>query len=621
MAEDVQDAVLFQHQYMCSECGVLYNKLEDVLLHQQNHLGAAVQPSLAHDVSLDLGQLQDLVPENQYQCLECGQILVSPDELLQHQELHMRELPAAPAAPPSSLGRSQIHYQCCECKELFSSPELWLAHRQLAHREQQEEERVLLQSGAGIQTLLSLQSVLLDERTLNGWGVDVAAGEEAVPSASPTTPAESVALQDELVAPAEMHPYECSECSLEFHTPEEFLAHQGRHFAETDKESAASPACEVSENAAPSPAALERPGKEGKDGEGLGAEPRVYWCHECKKEYATAEELRRHRRDHQAESFPCPDCERLFTSANRLQSHRRVHVEGTLQCPNCYKVFKKEASLEQHLRAHRGESLYLCLDCGLGFGTEITLVLHRKGHTADPLHRCHCGKTFSNMTKFLYHRRTHVGKSGVPLPKPERPLVTGSGPARTDPPPPPPVSLPVLMGFPQAAKEAPDTPDPHENGHSAPAAPEAQPAAVSPSPNFRCPQCSKEFSSHLRMARHRRVVHALERKHKCTVCGKRFKKLVHVRNHMRVHTGERPFQCTDCGKTFGSLANLTRHHLTHTGEKPYRCDICGRGFTQSSNLQQHRTLHTGAFPCQICGLECSRASKLAVHLYGHTGVL
>lgn len=32
----------------------------------------------------------------------------------------------------------------------------------------------------------------------------------------------------------------------------------------------------------------------------------------------------------------------------------------------------------------------------------------RKSHTSEPLHKCpFCAKTFTNMTKFLYHRRTH----------------------------------------------------------------------------------------------------------------------------------------------------------------------------------------------------------------------
>ncbi|CAJ0938826.1 unnamed protein product [Ranitomeya imitator] len=642
MAEDVQAPVVFQHQYMCSECGLLFNALEDVLVHQQNHIGSGIQATLSQDVSLQLGELQGLVQESQFQCLECEQVLVSSDDLLHHQEIHMREFPHALASP--SLTNGQIHYQCSDCKELFTSPELWLAHRQKHEKqEHQSQQSVVLQTGSGIQAVLSLQNVLLDERTLNGWGVEmpaVVAADgtiEPVPRASSENPS----AQGEVIQLPEMHPYECSECSQIFHTPEEFLDHQGRHFLASEKESSASSLYGSSDNATPSSVFLERVRKdwmvESKDEftkDRFGVVHRVYQCLECKKQFGSSEELRKHRKQHQNEEYPCPDCDRLFTSASRLQSHRRVHVEGTLQCPNCYKVFKKEASLEQHMRVHRGEALYLCVDCGVGFGTEITLVLHRKSHTADPLHRCHCGKTFSNMTKFLYHRRTHVGKSGTRIPRPERPAIFSKekllslghfsqisamlAPEKLHAPEVPFVVVPN-------EKETIENGGSKENGLATTHISSEEPKTVLDCQTecFKCPQCSKEFPTRLKMVQHRRAVHVTERKHKCSVCGKNFKKKVDLRNHMRTHTGERPFSCTACGKAFGTHANLIRHHLTHTGEKPYTCEVCGRCFTQNSNLQQHCALHTGSrpFPCNVCGLEFNTTSKLKLHQIKHTGVL
>ncbi|KAM5132077.1 zinc finger protein 574-like isoform 1-T2 [Mantella aurantiaca] len=641
MAEDVHAPVVFQHQYMCSECGVLYNTLEDVLVHQQNHVGGDVQAAVTQDVSLELGELQSLVQESQYQCLECGQIVLSPDELLHHQEMHMREIPQAPSL--QSLGTSRIHYQCPDCKELFTSPELWVAHRRKHEKpEQPPQQSVVLQTGTGIQALLSLQNVLLDERTLNGWSVEVPAvvttesAAQHEPQLGPPVVTEKLPVKGNVVQVA--HPYECSECLQVFHTPEEFLDHQGRHFTESEKEKTASPLYSGSENAAPSPSIIEKlrkdwmiAGSERASAEGLKLVQPVYCCQECKKEFITAKYLRKHRKEHHSVEFPCPDCDRFFTSANRLQSHRRVHVEGNLQCPNCYRVFKKETSLEQHMRIHRGEALYLCVDCGLGFGTEITLILHRKTHTADPLHRCHCGKTFSNMTKFLYHRRTHSGKSGVPAPKQNKPsFIQGRTLVPSDSPRTaavvPPASLTASKFLPKQSDlcSVGQNAQSKENGFNPHiSTTESKTGSETSAHSFKCPQCSKDFPTNLKMVQHQRLVHVMERKHKCSVCSKYFKKLVHLQNHMRTHTGERPFQCTDCGKTFGSLANLTRHHLVHTGERPYKCDLCGRSFTQSSNLQQHRALHTGSnpFPCKICGLEFNRASKLALHQIRHTGIL
>ncbi|XP_020858944.1 zinc finger protein 526 isoform X2 [Phascolarctos cinereus] len=471
-----------QHQYICSACGLLYDTLEEVFLHQQQH--AQPSPEELRPASPASGSLPQ---DGHFQCLECSELLLSQEALLAHRDAHTQD-----SDPPVGPLQGHVQYHCGDCEELFLSPDLWLAHCEAC---------------------------------------------PAPEEAEPLTPSPV----------ATMDPYECPECAQLLDTPEEFLEHQGTHFASLEKEEA--DGGEEEEGSRPEGAAAEDEGA-----------AHVRQCGDGQGAWGSGEELRRPRRAARAPAAAlhhCSQCQRGFSSANRLLAHGRAHVGGTHECPACSKVFKKATSLEQHLRLHRGEARYLCVDCGRGFGTELTLVAHRRAHTANPLHRCPCGKTFSNMTKFLYHRRTHAGKSGAPPPPPPAP-----------PPPPPPLP----------------------------------PAALS------CPHCTKAFSSAARLARHRRAVHSPpERRHRCGVCGKGFKKLVHVRNHLRTHTGERPFQCHACGKTFASLANLSRHQLTHTGARPYPCPDCGKRFTQSSNLQQHRQLHgrSAAF---------SRASRLQARL-------
>lgn len=714
MAEETQDP-LFLHQYMCSECGTLYNTLAEVLVHQQDHMGDNYNEAEAEAPSVGSDQLQGVATQNHYQCLECGEFVLSPNDLLQHQESHTRVSTKHSnlTESHSTLG-SQIHYQCCECKALFTSPEVWLAH-QRAHTKD-VAQNIILQVGNG---LVNLQNVVVGDHMYESK--DVCGTLEAVLEPQPaslTVPtqiylrnrqsetAQAVPVDKALQSedqkesadiqttvqvkqennpvvkryeqgpePVAMHPYECSECTQLFQTPEEFLEHQGTHFLEMEKESgecslhesnAAGVKSEVrllgalpsasheglqkvtitSENggqglvcnsqqrvALPS-SPCDAPGDKGR----LTQRPFKY--SHCKDDFASFQELKQHCKFNATEQFCCAHCNRQFTSATRLQAHQKAHVNGTYECPNCSKVFKKAVSLEQHMRIHRGEALYLCVDCGLGFGTEMTLMLHRKTHTADPLHHCMCGKTFSNMTKFLYHRRTHVGKSGVPPEKLKmhvEPLEVEPCLSAVQPMPEPPLrdhgnmtraeadstagevleSSTQVEGTPVLLKK-PSLANVHVNGVAQEHLQQAESGKC-----FKCPQCEKEFSTHIRMVRHKRVVHILERTHKCQLCGKKFKKLVHVKNHMRIHTGERPFQCTECGKTFTSLANLMRHNLIHTGERPYKCDICNKTFTQSSNLQQHRIVHDGSSPytCKECGLSFSRASKLALHLYGHTGEL
>ncbi|OBZ81798.1 Transcription factor steA [Choanephora cucurbitarum] len=60
----------------------------------------------------------------------------------------------------------------------------------------------------------------------------------------------------------------------------------------------------------------------------------------------------------------------------------------------------------------------------------------------------------------------------------------------------------------------------------------------------------------------------------------------------------RHFDCPvpSCGKIFKRLEHMKRHLRTHTLERPYLCDMCGKRFSRSDNLAQHKKTHERAKP-------------------------
>ncbi|NXI46579.1 ZN574 protein, partial [Galbula dea] len=228
MAEPTQQEtlVLVEHRYVCSECNHLSASLEDALLHQQHHLG----PSQQHQYELVglTGDYQALaMPEsNQYQCLECGQLLVSPSQLLEHQEMHIKLLGQDLEVLPSTKGgvgtgpsttTGSIHYECLECKALFSSQEVWLSHRQ-SHRAEglvgqgQGQGQALVDLEHSYQKLEEEEEEEEDQRMENGAGT------------GPTTTTTTTTMVQLLL-------YECGECLQLFQNPKEFLEHQAAHLA------------------------------------------------------------------------------------------------------------------------------------------------------------------------------------------------------------------------------------------------------------------------------------------------------------------------------------------------------------------------------------------------------
>lgn len=111
-----------------------------------------------------------------------------------------------------------------------------------------------------------------------------------------------------------------------------------------------------------------------------------------------------------------------------------------------------------------------------------------------------------------------------------------------------------------------------------------------------CSRCDESFASLKLLKEHMIGMHDTDldpddSKHKCGVCGKRYKALSYLREHERIHTGEKPYTCDVCGKGFAKYGCFAEHKKTHQVQRAFKCPMCIKAFTKRRYLKAHLLRH------------------------------
>ncbi|UYV60384.1 ZNF236 [Cordylochernes scorpioides] len=347
-------------------------------------------------------------------------------------------------------------------------------------------------------------------------------------------------------------------------------------------------------------------------------------CMHCPKTFKKPNDLVRHTRIHTGERpYTCEMCHKSFTVKSTLDSHRNTHTGAkNFTCHVCASPFATKGSLKVHMRLHTGAKPFKCPHCAMQFRTSG----HRKSHMSashlkeeqrqqqllavpdPPLQEVQpqqedvvvddgtttyqlqlpLGLDLQNLTidtSLLEHLQAQ-GNLNITIMDTARGLVIQQSAALDD-------GHTIALAPTEIAVECPPI---------VPTVTTVQEEEGKDGRNHPCQLCSKSFKKLSHLRDHMKTHKATEgepqelaslRKpprtllHACTHCGRSFEKPSQLERHLRIHTGERPFQCPSCPRAFNQKNSLQTHMKRHTGEKPHACPHCNQAFTQKCNLKVH----------------------------------
>lgn len=133
---------------------------------------------------------------------------------------------------------------------------------------------------------------------------------------------------------------------------------------------------------------------------------------------------------------------------------------------------------------------------------------------------------------------------------------------------------------------------------------------------FACKWCGRQYALESGMKKKHVWQNHCHKTHECDECGRRFKNRWYLTAHFDSHVREKRHLCTVCGKRYFFRTGRWRCEMLHSkGERPYECENCGKRFRSSCNREQHMRIHKGSLP--FCCLTCRRLFRSIGNLINH----
>ncbi|CAL8128510.1 unnamed protein product [Orchesella dallaii] len=275
----------------------------------------------------------------------------------------------------------------------------------------------------------------------------------------------------------------------------------------------------------------------------------VFPCEEdeCESSFDSVDDLNSHLKTHSSEIHLCSTCNWGFLNVNMKDLHELSHlrsVRGNYPCSKCGRVLHGFPKFRDHYNLRHGAKLknHKCSKCNLTFLSRTNLRTHEKKHEKGTLGQvlhppqcCEvCGRIYegSRAQELLdrHMKNKHVGEKEL--------------------------SCNIC-----------DTPfefDRHLDKHL---------KTEHGLEKIPCPKCNKTLGSTRTLREHMRIVHADEpEQHLCPHCGSVYKDFRYLQRHILMQhpdliIDEGKFDCSDCGKKFRRKIMVKRHLKTCPGKR------------------------------------------------------